>query len=219
MPGAGLFQRCCLCEYLPSIFRRTRFIWDYRGAARLLIKTMKYRPEPLLARAAGKELCVYFAKLFPSHDWDLIIPVPAADKSLRVRTFNQCLILARGLQHPVPKAERIPVDWRTLVHRGYRSAQAALTPERRIGNVRHAFGVKRSLAGKTILLIDDVITTGATSTAAGLELYAAGARAVDLLALARSPLWQTNRLRVYRFQEEELARRGMRLPPGALSTV
>ena len=184
---------CLLCRLIPSPFRSIRFLWNYDGEARRIISIMKYRPSIALCRLASFLLAS--ADLDLPDDCSLVLPVPASRKSIRIRGFNQCAILAGAAADKMG----LPVGTGTLQHLGSPHPQASLPHWKRLRNVRRSFAARPSeTAGRRILLIDDVITTGATSTAAALSLLAAGADSVDLLALARSEHWGEFRQAIHR---------------------
>jgi len=158
---------------------------------------MKYRPSLRLTRLAGAWLQEALPGLFRYTDWDLIIPLPSSPRSFYRRLYNQCHILAAQIAGVL--APRARLDCLSLRHCGCRAPQASLAHDKRISNVRTAFRAdQRSLTGRRILLIDDVITTGATSTAAALALCEAQAATVDLLALARAHVWSEYRAEIFR---------------------
>jgi len=186
--------QCAPCRTFPLPVRRMRFLWSYGGEARNLITVMKYQPSHVLARTAGGVLGANLASLYPGEEWDLVVPMPASQASLRARGFNQCAILAARLPG---LTGRTRYSHRALLHRGVRVPQASLAHDLRLRNVRRAFSGEPGLvAGCTCLLVDDVVTTGATAAAAATALLEAGALAVDLLALARAPVWSEFRARL-----------------------
>lgn len=188
---------CPTCRTFPPLFGKIRWLWEYRGKARALINTMKYKPSPALARAASSRLAAALPDFFPCSDnWDLIVPIPSSRKSFCQRTFNQCAIIARTLARAVNRTSIFCPG--ALQHLGSRHPQASLPARRRIGNVRRSFRADpRVVTGRRILLVDDVITTGATSAAAALALYRAGCATVDLASLACCPAWSQHRAEVY----------------------
>lgn len=193
------FSSCPACRLFPPLFERLRYLWSYNdSAARALINCMKYRPADALAKVAGKIMANNIARLFTaSKKWDLIVPIPSSKQSYKVRLFNQCAILARELR--LIKPAECKIAYRTLRHVGYKEVQASLPHARRINNVKAAFfSCPHDVSGKSILLIDDVITTGATTSAACLSLLKSGAESVDILALARAEVWQEYRSRIYK---------------------
>lgn len=108
--------------------------------------------------------------------------------------FNQCLIISELIRSSLKKNLEIQISYDSVVHKGKYKPQASLPHEKRISNVKNAFTVKNnSLKNKTILLVDDVLTTGATSTELAITLLEHGAQTIDLLVLARSPQWVESR--------------------------
>jgi ComF family protein len=114
-----------------------------------------------------------------------VIPVPLSRGRRRERGFNQAELVARA----VAREAGLPLRARVLKKTKERPPQAGLSAAARRTNVQSAYRARlpRSLQGKTLLLVDDVLTTGATAEAAARALLAAGAGAVDVLTLARVP--------------------------------
>ena len=191
---------CELCQRLPSPFRSIRFLWPYADRARDLIQRMKYRPSKRLCCLAGGFLARSFPLLFRTGYWHALVPIPASNASLQERRFNQCALLAATLEVSL-RATRKPVPLLSLFalkHKGCKAPQASLNHSLRLTNVAYSFQAEqKEVSGRRILLIDDVITTGATSAAAAIALLEAGAKSVDLLALARSDAWQEYRFRIF----------------------
>jgi ComF family protein len=164
----------------PPRYDRARAVARYSATMRDLIHSFKYgdRHEglPLFGRwlaGAGAELLA---------DADLIVPVPLYRARLWSRRFNQSALLARE----VGKLSGVPVDCFLLARVKRTETQVGLTAAQRRKNVSGAFRVARdraSLRGRRLLLIDDVITTGATAEACART---PGAASVDVLALARA---------------------------------
>ncbi len=166
----------------PPVFSRTRAAAHYGGIMRRLIVRFKFEdkhePVPLfvkLMREAGRELLA---------DAGLLIPVPLHRLRLLQRRFNQSALLAKGLS----QVTGVPAAVTALQRTRRTAAQVSLSQEARLENVARAFGVRRSarkaVQGKKIVLIDDVITTGATANACAAALLDAGAARVDVLAIA-----------------------------------
>lgn len=125
--------------------------------------------------------------------WDMLLPVPASKAALRKRGFNHIGLISKSLA----KLLQVPADLFTLYSAKERAAQAGLLLADRPGNAENAFLAReRRVKGKRILLIDDVITSGATAAAAAHALLDAQASSVDLLTFARSPHFQKNRIAV-----------------------
>ncbi len=118
---------------------------------------------------------------------ELLLPVPLSEKRLRERGFNQAWEIARALRPELG----CPSDPHLLLRTTDTPHQLALPPDARAANVRGAFAVeplrRNELRGKTLALIDDVVTTGATAAEIAHTLLQAGAASVQVWALARTP--------------------------------
>lgn len=196
-PGAvqASAESCELCSYYPFPARALRYLWEYEGIYRELIHTIKYKPSKRLANSLAKLLAPDIAPLFPQPDWNLIVPIPSSKPALLRRGFNQCVILASAISGVLG----VPWSLFALTHHGYRMRQAELRPERRLANVKNALRAHRHLVeGKSVLLIDDVLTTGATTGVACKELFAAGAHTIDIFTIARSANWHSARAEIHK---------------------
>ena len=180
---------CFRCARAAPRFDRAWVPWRYGGELAVAIRRWKYggagqsgRPElsrPLAALAAD-------ALLAAAADVDALVPVPVHARRRRERGFSQAerlLAAARGFVHGLPR-----IDARSLVRVRATVDQAGLSRAERQRNVRDAFAVVApgAVAGASLLLVDDVMTTGATADAAARALLAAGARRVEVFALARA---------------------------------
>lgn len=186
---------CAACETFPLTANRVRYLWEYEGEARDFIRAMKYQPSPLLARLAGECMAHHLSSLFENHAWDLIVPVPSSPAMLKKRLFHPCAEMSKALQRHLPEL-RIR---HALKHRGKRTPQARRSHEERLQGLRKLFHVEdcRAVEGKRILLVEDVITTGATIAAACESLRIAGAASLDVIALAEARVWRRFRSRVF----------------------
>ena len=121
---------------------------------------------------------------------DLVLAAPLSAMRLRERGYNQALQLARALQREAPGSAPLHVNW--LLRLADTPAQAQLGRAARLRNLRHAFAIEprhtAAIRGKQVLLVDDVMTTGATLAAVSNMLLAHGASAVDAMVFARTPL-------------------------------
>src|SRR4030095_9064363 len=108
--------------------------------------------------------------------WDMIVPVPLFPLKKREREFNQAEHLAARLS----KAVGVPLDASLLRRVEHTRTQTLLTRSERARNVRHAFRVRQAsrLSGRRVVLVDDVLTTGATTSACAKVLKEAGAEEV-----------------------------------------
>jgi ComF family protein len=151
----------------------------YEGALRKLIHLFKYSRLRPLDRPLGAMLALALPR---GREFDGVVPVPMDWLRRLGRGFNQSELLASA----IARRCAIPVIPALRRRRGTR-VQAGLTNAQRRHNVARAFTHNRrhDVAGKRLLLVDDVMTTGATAAACARELKRAGARSVTLLALAR----------------------------------
>lgn len=142
-----------------------------------MIHLFKYRGMKPLGGALGKMLW----NALPVDDaFDVVVPVPLHWRRRWSRGFNQSDVLARSI------ARRRGIQVLSALRRKRNThSQASLTNPKRRLNVSGAFHAGAAVAGKRILLVDDVMTTGATATACAFALKRAGAKHVTLLTLAR----------------------------------
>jgi ComF family protein len=166
----------------PPAYARARAVARFDGVMRELIHAFKYSDHHeavgmfvRMLASAGRELLA---------DVDVIMPVPLHPSRLRKRRYNQAAILASGLARATGK----PVDLWALRRAKKTAQQANLVGTARRDNVAGAFtlapGAGPRVAGRRVLLIDDVITTGSTLEACTHALRQGGVRDVDCLALA-----------------------------------
>jgi ComF family protein len=156
---------------------RARAIGSYEGALRSIVHALKYEGRRSLARPLADLMRERGAEVLAGSD--CLVPVPLHPTRRRARGFNQALDLARHLGRPVRKALRRVRATPT---------QTGLPAAQRHRNVRDAFAMAprtSSLSGATVVLVDDVSTTGATLEACARVLKAAGAREVRALMAAR----------------------------------
>ena len=176
-PGAGI--SCARCNALPPDFRTLRTAFVFTDPMRAAIHRIKYDGltavvEPLVELVDLNAL--------PS-SLELVTPVPMAGRRRRQRGHNQAEVFARALAGCLG----LPVDPRALRRRRSTPQQAQqLNLEARRANVQGAFsGAAGRVAGRRILVVDDVTTSGATLDASAAALLEAGAASVDAWALAR----------------------------------
>lgn len=113
---------------------------------------------------------------------DLVLPIPLHAERQRERGYNQSALLTRDFC----RLATLPYAEDGLQRTRFTTPQVGLTAVERLKNVQDAFATKVEVAGKHILLIDDVCTTGATMAAAATTLYAAGAKTVSGYCVARA---------------------------------
>lgn len=180
----GIDHPCGVCTTSPPRYTAARAALSFDGVTRDLIHRFKYdrkvhlaRPLSLLAR----EALTPFAAATGA---DLLLPVPLHRRRLRERGFNQAVLLGR----PLAKVWVLPLVVDNLQRIRWTEPQVTLTAAEREINVRGAFALTdpASVAGKKILLVDDVYTTGSTVIECSRVLRQAGAAAVYVVTVARA---------------------------------
>jgi len=181
----GDAETCFHCHLRLPAFACARAMGQYDGVLRALIHRFKYRDRPQLAEPLGI-LLADFARIQSSslHDlcFDALLPVPMHPVRQRLRGYNQSDRLARV----VARELGLPLETQMLTRPRATRPQVGLTGDARRINLRAAFAVPHPelVSGKTLLIVDDVTTTGSTLDACAATLQAAGATAVYALALA-----------------------------------
>lgn len=180
--GLGEGVRCTACEGRPRLFDRARAACLYDEYSRDLILKLKHADRPELAGLFAAWLSRAAAELIA--DADLIAPVPLHPLRLLSRRYNQAAEIARPLSKLTGLAY-LPGGLSRARDTGTQGGKSASGRRR---NVAGAFTVARpgKVAGKRILLVDDVLTTGATAQGCARALLAAGAASVDLAVVARA---------------------------------
>lgn len=185
--GPRLLPLCARCLQAPPSFDVARSAALYDGSVRELIHVFKYERRRMLAAPLARLLLQAGAGLLSGAD--AVVPVPLHPWRSMHRGFNQADDLAQHLRRPV---------WRVLRRTRHGPPQATLSAARREAAIDDAFttrpwssisllhGAGRQLRGATLLLVDDVMTTGATAEGCSRALVEAGARAVRVLTVARA---------------------------------
>jgi len=172
---------CARCRTAPLQIECIRSAVYFEGVLREAIHRLKYCGRTVLADPLG-DLMVACWMQHPMPA-DVVVPVPLHTARLRERGYNQAALLAREMARRVG----LVVEEQTLVRWRVTAPQVELDARQRKENVRDAFRCSGdALAGKQVLLIDDVYTTGATLEACAVALYEGGARGVRALTLARA---------------------------------
>jgi ComF family protein len=184
---------CCPeCSSEAPAFELAVSFGAYTGALRQLVHLLKYErvraAAPLLGRFAAQ------ACLQLEGDIDvaelLMIPVPAHKVRMRSRGFNQAELIARAAQRGIEEAigRKLTLEVTALLRVRFAESQVALTSEERRAQIRGAFKVtaRDRVKGREILLVDDVLTTGATAAECARELRQAGAAKVWVVTPARA---------------------------------
>lgn len=174
-PGAAI---CGACLKQPPHFDATQAVFRYEAPVDSLIQALKYGHRLASADFLGKAL----ARAATAPRPDLILPVPLSRARLAQRGFNQAVEIARALS----RALGVALETRHVLRRHDTAPQASLPWKERAKNIRHAFECEIDLSGKTVLVVDDVMTTGATLDELARTLKARGAARVDNHVVARA---------------------------------
>jgi predicted amidophosphoribosyltransferase len=195
-PDADPVRRCLRCHRVPFPFGQAHAVFSYGEAIAAAIVRMKHGGRRDLARRLGRLLAPALVDAIAAADLqptDAVLPVPLHPRRLRQRGFNQALEIIRGAfaalpATALPAAARPRLEWDRLRRIRPTRELGHAGPAARLGEVSGAFAVDNPAAvdGRRILLVDDVFTTGATFSTCTDALRRAGARSVDVLALARA---------------------------------
>lgn len=178
LPGAP--DICPHCRRHPPPYLAARAAVEYGGQAAAAIRLLKYGGRSHLGRPLAGLLRPLLPHLQPV---DRALPVPLHPARTRHRGYNQAALLARHLA----RGEGLTVSYGSLKRHRDTPVQASLSREHRLQNLRGAFSASTArVQGARLLLIDDVMTTGATAVACSETLLEAGAREVKVLCLARA---------------------------------
>lgn len=168
----------------PPPFDRARSAVLYNDVARSLVTRMKYGDRPEMARFAAAQMAIAGRELFA--DNPVLVPVPLHPLRQWQRRYNQSSELARGI---ALRAGGLRIDTRLMARRRPTRQQVGLSADARERNVAGAFSVHPEaparLKGRPVLIVDDVITTGATVKAMCKALRRAGVERIDVLSFAR----------------------------------
>ena len=165
----------CLC-HTPN-FDATYAALVYAYPLDGLVQAFKYGHQLALSDYFARRMCVA-----PPPRADVMMPLPLSMQRLRERGFNQAAELAK----PLARALRMPLDMASPLRVTDTAAQASLPWKQRRANVRHAFECRADLSGKSVVVIDDVMTTGATLDEFAATLKRQGAVRVTNWVLART---------------------------------
>ncbi len=176
----GVQAVCSWCQESPPSYDRISAPYVMTGAVRDMVLGLKFRNLRAWAPDMGQLLAEFM--MSNSVGADVLVPVPLHKRRVRDRGYNQSELLARE----VGKQTNIPVEPDLVRRLRNTRPQISMTSgKERRQNVAGAFECTGEVTGRTVLLIDDVVTTGATISACADPLKAAGAASVRALALAR----------------------------------
>ncbi len=162
------------------------FAWSaclYQEPLQGLIHQFKYGQKTLLRHVFRQFVASFLRKYnFDIHQFDMVIPIPLSSTRQRERGYNQAQLLAQDIAQEF----NLTLCARNLVRIRHTQNQALLSEKERWTNIQRAFRIKQPQAvfKKSVLLIDDLLTTGATTSEAALTLKEAGANIVGVLTLA-----------------------------------
>ncbi len=179
LPTGG--ATCRICAATPPPVTRTVAFGPYEGGLRRLVHALKFEGHDIVAAPAASRLggTVRRSGIGPL---EAVVPVPSTRRRNRERGYDPAALLAAEL------ARRLSLPLVPALRRvGETPPQSTLSAAERRANVAGAFRGRACAAGRSLLLVDDVLTTGATAFAAAEALAAAGALRVSVAVLARTP--------------------------------
>ena len=182
---------CGNCLEKHRFFTSARAGGIYESTLRQAIHHFKYKGKTGLAKPLGRFLFNRFKGAYPDNPVDLVMPVPLHVKKLKQRGFNQAFLLVREWEALFTAVCRGPapftIDSRSLTRCRHTASQTRLNKRQRRANIKRAFSLKNPSAvrNKSVLLVDDVYTTGATVDECAKVLLDGGAARVHVLTLAR----------------------------------
>ena len=181
--GDGSDAICGECARRPPLFGRARSVMTYSDSSRRLVLAFKHADRTDAAPVWGRWLARAGADVLA--DADVLVPVPLHRRRLISRRYNQAALMAQALG----RETGLPVAVDALVRTRPTPSQGRMNRSQRQRNVVGAFAVRprgiNAVKGRRIVLVDDVMTTGATLSACTRPLLSAGAANVDVLTLAR----------------------------------
>lgn len=180
-PPSGV---CGFCELDPPPFDHARAFGIYQGGLAQAIRDFKFKGKRALAPALSRLLEAAAASIPDGINGHAVLPLPLHPRRLQERGFNQAADLGRALA----RTRGLPLLQGAVIRARDTQPQVGLSLPQRRENLQNAFQVKRpdQIAGQTLILVDDVLTTGVTAGECARALKKAGAEKVILLTLART---------------------------------
>jgi ComF family protein len=179
---------CGWCEQLPPFVRAARSAyWIPGGTAGAIVHALKYAGWTGVAEGMAERMARLAWPRDVVAERSVVVPTPLAPTRERERGFNQSALLGRALA----SRWKVPLVTDCVVRARATATQTRLTPEERRGNVSGAFRATRNarerLKGAHIVLVDDVVTTGATLSECATTLFESGARIISIVTFGRAP--------------------------------
>ena len=195
----GSNNLCQNCNLYPLAIRYIRSIWAYTDTAESLICAYKYGNSRSLATfLAAVSASAIQSGIYPPearYNWNLILPLPSTYSTLRQREFSPVGKIVKSLSVNL----NLPFSSLALEAVGNHPPQASLSPVERLKHIKAKFRASsRLVSEKKVLLVDDVITSGASLIGSAVCLLEAGAESVDALSLCRSELFSQLRREIFR---------------------
>jgi ComF family protein len=178
---AAAVDVCGGCALDPPAWDWARAAAEYEGVARDALHALKFRGRRAVAGPLAALLLEQWQPMLAAADIDALVPVPLARARERERGFNQAALVAERLAVTLG----VPLRPRWLVRCRSTQPQSDLGAAERRANVRGAFAADTAVAGMHVVIVDDVLTTGATAAECARILRLAGVRRVGVLAVAR----------------------------------
>ena len=172
-------EYCYDCTMIRHVFEEGRSIWIHKEPVSRAVYALKYQNRRIYAKAFGEEMADQYG-YYLREKKELIVPVPLHRKKMRIRGYNQAALVAEVLG----EITGISVDEDILVRVKNTKPLKQLNDKERRRSIRGAFSVRKSVWAKTIVLIDDIYTTGSTLDEAARVLLKAGAEKVYFLTIS-----------------------------------
>lgn len=181
-PINNMGNYCVNCKNGTLYFKNNKSLFLYKPPINTVVRKLKYDNRKFLSDTFGNMLAGEVSRM--DHDFDIVIPVPLFPKRQKKRGYNQSELLCGAMKEKL----KMNVDTNVLIKIRNTRTQANLTRTERMENLSDAFMVKdrKMVKGKTILLVDDVFTTGTTINECAKTLIEAGAKAVYSITLAHA---------------------------------
>lgn len=185
MEGSGTDHPCSRCISSPPPYTAARAALRYEASCRDLIHAFKYTQKTYLRRPLGLLTASLLSRFAAEQRPDLLIPVPLHTSRLRTRGFNQAVLLGEVLS----QQWHIPLLRQAIRRIHPTLSQMELTREQRLINLDGAFAISDTyaVAGRRVMLVDDVFTTGSTLSGCAQVLKQSGCDEVSAVTVAHAP--------------------------------